>query len=206
MVDKQDGKTLADPDLDEWLRVDSLELKPLFDLARRVDPDLGDWPPLYPWKPRWRALKNAITTGNLKATYATPIPEKHTIVFLADLWAFAEWRGDEWEWARDFCKRWAKVRGEVLPQSQPPKKPANTINKSNRGPRRRIDYEALEDALQAVAKKLNGDIWIERQTSTELAERAVAKMKADGIGKRKTPAIDTARKHFDKMRKDGQLP
>ena len=77
---------------------------------------------------------------------------------------------------------------------------------SNRGARPRIDYKALESALQAVAKNLDGDGWIERQSSEELAERAVARMKADGVAVRKIPASDTARKHFDGMRKDGRLP
>lgn len=206
MADKQDGKTLADPAMNEWLKADSRKIIYLFQLARGLHPlDRVNWPSKYPWDVRWQDLKNAIDTGKLSARFANQA-NKNTIVSLADLWAFAKGQGDNWQWARDICQRWADIRGEVLSQSQSPEKSADTNTKPQRGARQRIDYEALEVALKAIAANFGGDYWIKRQSPTTLAERAVAKMKADGVGEGKVPAVDTARKHFDRLRKAGELP
>jgi len=107
-------------DMNEWLKEDSRKIIYLFQLARGLHPlDRINWPPKYPWDVRWQDLKNAIDTGKLAADFANQA-NKNIIVSLAGFWAFSSGQGEEWQWARDFCHRWAKVRGEVLPQSQPP--------------------------------------------------------------------------------------
>lgn len=100
-------------DAEMWLREATLELKPLFNLARGADP-LDSWPPPKELMPRWRALKAAVDDGRLRAMLRGSVATKASVVALSDLLAFVNnAHGAEWEGLRGFSERWRAVRGNM---------------------------------------------------------------------------------------------
>ena len=98
--------------LGEWLRQPILELPVIFNLARGADP-LRDWPPSDEVIPRWRSLKAAIRTGQLKATRRGEPANIYTLIASKDLAAFlGRTPGSEWDSLRAFSAQWTEIHGE----------------------------------------------------------------------------------------------
>jgi hypothetical protein len=74
-------------------------------------------PPTSPKNERWASRFNnlivAVRNGGLKSTKSGGHPADAEIL-PADLWQFCKERAGDWEWCRDFCRRWSEVSGIPL--------------------------------------------------------------------------------------------
>ena len=95
---------------DKWLSRESLPLKRIVNKARGAP--MTDWSLCPFWKGIVGDLFHAIHRGELPA--GPHSIERFQTVGLHELWVFLAGRNDRWQPLRDFCKRWAAVRGEIL--------------------------------------------------------------------------------------------
>jgi hypothetical protein len=97
-----------------WLRLESLKIKRLINLARGRDGDDGELPSDDVWLPYYNNILTAIRRGELAATRLPGQPESFYSVTLFEFWRFVATREGDWEWAREFCKEWAIGCGVIF--------------------------------------------------------------------------------------------
>ncbi len=157
MADTSDNSSKAtphDPLQREWLR-----LGEVINLARGATTDLErDWPPPVPWLGRFADLKAAWEHDELQLGPRVITANKYTSTSLENLWRFAVRRDDTWQWLRDFCQRWAAVRGVDLSSLHDDSAPgdAPTTPKHPGGRPREYDREAFNKELLRLANTPDG--------------------------------------------------
>jgi hypothetical protein len=130
-----------------WLARPHLQLFAVISLARGTTP--ARWAEAH--KRYWcdcLALKSAITTGLLKAYRDDPSKLRYdnTVIYLFDLAKFLDEAGQEYDWLRDFAKRWKSYAG-TLGQGKP-------IGRKRNDPQKERDTRGLLDDVLNMGREL----------------------------------------------------